>query len=84
MKFPDLSSLGRSLSDLVGSLWAQARVGLEVGLGDDDECPLDDLLPVRSADTLFTDSMHCTWNGSLTSNGLGSLDIGAVHEWDDD
>jgi hypothetical protein len=69
-------TIGRQLAQMLGSLWAQAKVGLEVGLDGDDQC-LDSGSNGRLS--LGSSVVHkplCGWSGNLTSNGLGSLDIG--------
>jgi hypothetical protein len=86
----DLKSLRESLIDFFGSISAQLRAALSVGVGRGDAvCSVDNPIDPDFEGWLHNDPM-VTGNpasrygddapGYLTSNGLGSLEIGAADD----
>ena len=76
-------TIGKQLAQMLGSLWAQTKVGLEVGLDADDRCQIQQQGGL-AASTLANEHELCEWQGHLTANGLGSLDVGGAPTWLDD
>jgi len=69
-------NLGQQLAQMLGSLWSQAKLGLEVGLESEKPSCRNRF---GEADQYNPSSVHspfCEWSGNLGRNGLGSLDIG--------
>jgi hypothetical protein len=74
----DASSFTDKWSGFLASVWTQVRAALVVGLPEENESRL-----VAAHDTSAGDQVTCPeirsmddYAGYLTSNGLGSLDIG--------
>ena len=75
-------TIGKQLAQMLGSLWAQTKVGLEVGL--DPTTIQSDAEDITDSAGVFGDSEYpfSDWNGKLSRHGLGSLDVGGGVKWD--
>jgi len=86
----DRKSLRESLTDFLGSLGGQLRAALATGVGEDDcnrraERPVDPEFEAwLQNDPMVTGNpasrYHSQPPGYLTSNGRGSLEIGAAED----
>lgn len=82
--------LRQFLSDFLGTLWAQLRAALSTGVGEDDcnrraERPVDPEFEAwLQNDPMVTGNPASRYRsqppGYLTSNGRGSLEIGAAED----
>jgi hypothetical protein len=75
-------TIGKQLAQMLGSLWAQTKLGLEVGL--DTKTLQADAQGIADTAGVFGDGEYpfCDWNGRLSRHGLGSLDVGGGVKWD--
>lgn len=73
-------TLGQQLAQMLGSLWSQAKLGLEVGL-DAETQTREHCAAGCHADHSALDEHLSDWAGRLTSNGLGTLDVGHARVW---
>ncbi len=73
-------TLGQQLTQMLGSLWSQAKLGLEVDLEPDDQYRMHHQGGPAAIATSHEPEL-CEWQGNLTANGLGSLDVGGAPTW---